>query len=133
MHQDMKNFLEATAIDTTDKLQVDIALEKIGNIDFKFTVNDREVGPGTTLLRFDLRDSLNFKCQVTDFTEGSSGVSITNLSVNGREVLPKYQHRAVPATAYIDWIGDWQLTIPGPFYSWYQELTGHGWTISRTT
>ena len=42
-----------------------------------------------------------------------------NVTVDGIEVLPKYQHLAV----------DNKLTIAMPFYQWYHHASGQGWLL----
>lgn len=41
------------------------------------------------------------------------------VTVDGIEVLPKYQYLAV----------DGRLTITKPFYQWYHEVSGQGWLL----
>lgn len=41
------------------------------------------------------------------------------VTVDGIEILPKYQHLAV----------DGKLTISKPFYQWYHQVSGQGWLI----
>jgi hypothetical protein len=54
-------------------------------------------------------------------------VEIKLLSINGQEVLPKYQHLATPQTAWIDQPGTWEFDIHGPFYPWFHTISGQGW------
>jgi hypothetical protein len=42
------------------------------------------------------------------------------VTVDGEEILPKYQHLAV----------DGKLTIPEPFYRWYHRVSGQGWLLT---
>jgi hypothetical protein len=44
-------------------------------------------------------------------------------TINGYEILPKYQYLA----------HDGILTIPGPFYSWLHEHSGQGWLLRPLT
>lgn len=44
-------------------------------------------------------------------------------TINGYEILPKYQYLAQ----------DGILTIPGPFYSWLHEHSGQGWLLQPLT
>jgi hypothetical protein len=41
------------------------------------------------------------------------------VTIDGIDVLPRYQHLAV----------DGRLTIPVPFYQWYHEVSGQGWLL----
>ena len=48
-----------------------------------------------------------------------------NVTINKKEVMPIYLNQADPKT---NWITDnWTLTVPGPFYTWYHQITGQGW------
>ena len=42
------------------------------------------------------------------------------VTVDGAEILPKYQHLAV----------DEKLTISEPFYRWYHRVSGQGWLLT---
>jgi hypothetical protein len=42
------------------------------------------------------------------------------VTVDGEEILPKYQHLVV----------DGKLTIPEPFYRWYHRVSGQGWLLT---
>jgi len=42
------------------------------------------------------------------------------VTVDGAEILPKYQHLAVGG----------KLTIPEPFYRWYHRVSGQGWLLT---
>lgn len=42
------------------------------------------------------------------------------VTVDGIEILPKYQYLAV----------DNKLTIPEPFYRWYHRVSGQGWLLN---
>jgi hypothetical protein len=41
------------------------------------------------------------------------------VTVDGIEILPRYQHLAV----------DGRLTISVPFYQWYHDVSGQGWLL----
>ena len=41
------------------------------------------------------------------------------VTVDGIEILPRYQHLAVNG----------RLTIPVPFYQWYHDVSGQGWLL----
>jgi len=43
-----------------------------------------------------------------------------SVTVDGIEILPKYQHLAV----------DGKLTILEPFYRWYHRVSGQGWLLT---
>jgi hypothetical protein len=42
------------------------------------------------------------------------------VTVDGEEILPKYQYLAVNG----------RLTIPEPFYRWYHRVSGQGWLLT---
>jgi hypothetical protein len=42
------------------------------------------------------------------------------VTVDGEEILPKYQHLAVGG----------KLTIPEPFHRWYHRVSGQGWLLT---
>ena len=42
------------------------------------------------------------------------------VTVDGTEILPKYQYLAV----------DGKLTITEPFYRWYHRVSGQGWLLT---
>jgi hypothetical protein len=44
----------------------------------------------------------------------------STVTVDGVEILPRYQHLAV----------DRQLTITEPFYQWYHRASGQGWLLT---
>jgi hypothetical protein len=74
-------------------------------------------------------DLLDTKAQLTiiaDGVETSAGlhdnlslVAHKPTSINGIEILPKYDYLAV----------DGVLDIPGPFYTWYHSVSGQGWLL----
>lgn len=51
-----------------------------------------------------------------DFLVFDSG---TEVSVDGIEVLPRYQHL----------VENGMLTIAEPFYQWYHRVSGQGWLL----
>ena len=117
MRQDMKNFSDITAIDLDHQLEVKIDLVEHYKPTYVFTVNDLPVAP---VMYFGLLDNLNFRCNI------SKGiVEILKITINGNEVMPVYQHLSNPATNWIT--KNWNLSIPGPFYPWYHQITGQGW------
>lgn len=118
MHPITKNFSDITAIDTNNLLQVEIALIEHNNPTYCFTVNDLSM---KSQMYFNLLDSLHFCCKINN-----GAVEIAKISINGNEVLPKYQHLANPKTNWIT--GEWSFVIPQPFYPWYHTITGQGWT-----
>ena len=116
----MKNFLDVTAIDTSQLLAIYIELVEHNNPEYNFTVNDMPV-INQTVHRSDLLQTVKFDCSIS-----SGAVEVAKITINGYEVLPVYQNLADPATNWIT--SNWTFKIPGPFYPWYHEITGQGWT-----
>lgn len=124
MPQNINSFSDLTAINTADKLEVKISLDFQGTVNYVFTINQK---PIRHIQYFDLLESLSFECRVYSLVAGHSGINIQQITINGHEVLPRYLHMANPKTSYVNQIGIWRLDIPGPFYTWYHQLTGQGW------
>ena len=121
------NFSELTDIDTSSALEVSVKLRVNGDIKYRFTVNDDVVDATEWNKSYELRAPLRFKCQVTEFIPGHSGVDIQSITVNGIEVLPLYCGRATPPTSYISFAESWSFDIMVPFYVWHHDITGQGW------
>jgi hypothetical protein len=127
MHQDIKTFSDLTAINTGRKLHAHMSLRRHGRTVSQVKINGWVINVDKVLFEFDLLDSLKFEINLLDFDEGTSGIEIEQFSINGLEVLPKYQHLASKPTNYIDKLGTWCLEIPSPFYVWYHQVIGQGW------
>jgi hypothetical protein len=78
-----------------------------------------------TTYNLSLFSVVKLRCEIFDTSPGA--VEIKLLSINGQEVLPKYQHLATPSTAWIDQPGSWEFFIDKPFYPWFHEISGQGW------
>ena len=120
MPQDMKNFSDITAIDTSQLLEIYIELNEHDNPQYNFTVNDIPVA-SQTVYYVDLLRTIKFNCFIS-----SGAVEVAKITINGLEVMPIYQHLADPATNWIT--SNWSFKISGPFYPWYHAITGQGWT-----
>ena len=118
MYQDMKNFSDITDIDISNQLEVEVELIEHDNPKYSFTVNQLPVQPK---MYFGLMDVLHFECNITH-----GAVEVAKITINQKEVLPIYQHLAQPATNWIT--SNWTFKVPVPFYPWYHEITGQGWT-----
>lgn len=127
MLHDIQNFSDLTAIDTKRKLIVDVRLRKHGYTHSNITFNGFAIYTDHFTFELDLFDPITFEIELLDFKEGTSGIEIESLTVNGYEVLPKYQHLASEPTNYVDKLGIWYMSIPSPFYVWYHQITGQGW------
>jgi hypothetical protein len=88
-------------------------------------LNGHLISDLSTTHTFDLLSSIHLKCRV--FEPNNGAVEIKLLSINGTEVLPKYQHLATPPTAWIDQTGTWEFEIHSPFYPWFHAISGQGW------
>lgn len=127
----MKNFSEA--IITRQDLHVSLIIElrAVGHCPLRYTINgDLEyfgtlVGNNIFIKHIPLNDPINIKMSID--RSHPQAVEITRLAIDGNEILPIYQHLASPSTTYLDFTGEWSLTIP-PFYLWYHTITGQGWT-----
>lgn len=125
MHQDIRTFSEILDIDTQDQLQVRLVIVPHGSIHYRLRLNGHLICDSATTHTFDLLSSIHLKCLV--FEPNGGAVEIKLLSVNGTEVLPKYQHLATPPTAWIDQAGTWEFTTHVPFYPWFHAISGQGW------
>lgn len=124
MYHDTQNFSNITAIETRRKLHVHMKLKAHGRVKYFVTINDFVINVNELTFEFDLMDSVNFVIELLDFDEGSSGVEIEYFGINGKEILPKYQHLASDGKCYIDKLGKWSINIPSHFYAWYQTISG---------
>jgi len=125
MHQDIQTFSDILGIDTQDLLQVRLVIVPHGNIHYRMRLNGHSITEADTIHTFNLLSSVHLKCRVIESNGGA--VEIKLLSINGQEVLPKYQHLATPPTAWIDQTGSWEFDIHGPFYPWFHTISGQGW------
>ena len=120
MPQGTKNFLDITAIDTADQLQVAIELAVHDRAVYNFFVNGIPVRSKNSVICVDLLSTIQFDCGVK-----TGAVEVVQIAINGQQVMPIYLYQANPPTS---WITDkWALTIPAPFYTWYHRTTGQGW------
>lgn len=84
----MNNFLYLRDIDTSALLKVEVVLCEHGYVKYRANINGVPVAAGKSLFHFDLLSPITLQVVLEDFTEGTSGIEITNLSVNELEVLP---------------------------------------------
>lgn len=122
----MNNFSEITAIDTAGQLTVELKTVVHGRCIHWTMLNEHTVESSQAVLKFDLFSPIVLKINLIWFKEGTSGVEIQSLKVNGLEIMPRYQHLASKSTNYIDQLGLWSLEIPSPFYTWYHGISGQG-------
>lgn len=127
MLQDIKTFSDLTAIKTEAALLVELEYKVHGHCIATVSVNNCSVTDNKSQFQVDLFDPINLTVKLDEFEEGSSGIEIVNFSVNGLEILPKYQHLASRSTNYIDFLEKFIFEIDAPFYVWYHQITGQGW------
>lgn len=128
MHLDMKNFSDIADIETVHALCIEFEFKRHGHVIPYICLNDSwhiSVGKGT--IPVNLFDPITLRINLLEFSEGSSGLEIVNFSINGLEILPRYQHLANKSTNYIDFYDEYVLEIPSPFYTWYHGISGQGW------
>lgn len=125
MHQDIKTFSDILDIKTPGQLQVQLVIAVHGDIHYRMRLNGHLVLDTDTKYSIDLFNPINLKCTV--FESNGGAVEIRLLSVNGTEVLPKYQHLANPQTAWIDQEGTWEFNVHDSFYPWFHKTSGQGW------
>ncbi len=128
----MKNFYEATVIKSTLRLNMVLELKAINICPCKIWINDQLeyygglVGTNVFTKELGLTAPISIVIEVN--RQHPQAVEILTLSIDGYEILPVYQHRAIPPTNYLDFSGVWTIEIPN-FYLWYHEITGQGWII----
>jgi len=125
MHQDIQTFSDILDIDTRDQLQVRLVIVPHGSVHYRMRLNGHLISDLDTTYNLSLFSVVKLRCEIFDTSLGA--VEIKLLSINGQEVLPKYQHLATPSTAWIDQPGSWEFFIDKPFYPWYHEISGQGW------
>lgn len=125
MHQDIKTFSNVLDINTADQLRVRLVIESHGKIHYRMRLNGHLVSDLESEYTLDLFSPISLVCTVIDPNGGA--VEIKMLSVNGTEVLPKYQHLAKPQTAWIDTAGVWEFATSETFYPWFHRISGQGW------
>lgn len=83
---------------------------------------------------FDIKIHLQNKNDIDDCT---TGVIISDLTVDGNNLVPNWTHLAHytndrgfhgPA-AHLGFNGVWKLCIDRPFYQWWHINTGQGWLL----
>lgn len=125
MHQDIQTFSDILDIDTRDQLQVRLVIEPHGSIHYRMRLNGHLISELDTTYNLSLFSVVKLRCEIFDTVQGA--VEIKLLSINGQEVLPRYQHLAIPSTAWINQPGSWEFSIDKPFYPWFHKISGQGW------
>jgi len=128
----MKNFYDSTIIKPNLELTVNLIMLPIGNnipcqvkinneIVFDDILNETKTITGT----LPLNDPISIAVKIN--REHPQAVQLV-LAIDEQEVLPRYQHLAVPATDYIDFDDEWTIDIPN-FYPWFHKVSGQGWIL----
>jgi hypothetical protein len=90
------------------------------------TVFEDMIDTRTTVTRqLPLTDPVNISIQI--YRNHPDAIQLA-LTIDGEEILPKYQYLANPPTDYIDFNQVWTLNIPN-FYIWLHEASGQGWIV----
>lgn len=125
----MKNFYEATVIKDMLQLDVKLLLTPVEQCYCQLTINDNIIlddvltKPKQLEFQVPLLSKLEFNIKIV--REHPQAI-ILNLDIDGNEIIPLYLNSAVPPTNYLNFNGDWSLSIPN-FYVWYHNITGQGW------
>lgn len=125
----MKNFSEVTVIKPTLTVNVKFTVTPIGRVPClvklatKTLYEDTIKETQTFDLDLPLTDPIDLSVEI--YRHHPDAV-IVSLIIDDYEILPTYQHLAIPPTNYLDKNGTWTFKIPS-FYPWYHELTGQGW------
>ena len=125
MHHDIKNFSQILGIKVNLEIRVTVKIH--GTVSGAVTFNGILCNEGTNIFNSMINEDLVLVSEIQDFTEGTSGIEITDFTVNGYNVIPKYQHLSSSGNGYHDWIGRWEMVVPAPFYVWYHAVSGQGW------
>lgn len=125
MLPDIKTFSDTLGIKLT--LDVSITVKIHGLVHGTVEFNGTRCNPGVNKFTVGLLDKLKLISTIDKFNEGTSAIEITDFTVNGYNVVPKYQHRSSSGNGYHDFIGKWELVISKPFYPWYHHVSGQGW------
>ena len=88
MYQDIKNFYNLLAIDTANKLTVEIVLQPHDLAKYLFTVNNQTVDDQNLILYFDLFYFFHFNCSVT-----TGAVEVTRIAINGHKIISCFNLR----------------------------------------
>ena len=125
----MKNFYEATVIKRALMLDVIVTLQPVGSCTCCVYINDNAVFGGIVteltelFVSVPLTAGIDFRIQMQ---RSHPEAIILGISIDGIEIIPVYLHLATPPTNYLDFNGEWSMSIPS-FYPWLHEITGQGW------
>jgi hypothetical protein len=125
----MKNFSELTYIKSTLTIKIKLSVTPVGilpcliKLGSEILYEDLITQPQIFDVELPLTDSIDLTVQIN---RHHPTAVILDLSIDGYEIIPKYQHLATPPTDYINFNTTWTFKIPN-FYPWYHNITGQGW------
>ena len=125
----MKNFSDATVIKPTLTVKVKFTVTPLGQVPCLIKLGSKTLYEDTIKetqtfdLDLPLTDPIDLSVQI--YRHHPDAVVLA-LTIDGYEILPKYQHLATPPTDYVDFNTTWTFKIPS-FYPWYHGITGQGW------
>ena len=129
----MKNFSEATIIRSELDLHISMILAPVAGCNCTVMVNRVILHQGnlsypiTLDSHVALIDEIIIEIAVQN-RQHPQAVIVSDIRIDGYEIMPKYQSLANPPTNYLDKNGTWTLLIPS-FYPWLHEQTGQGWIV----
>jgi hypothetical protein len=126
MPHNIQTFSDLTDIDTRGQLKVELSVTRHGHTVSLVMLHNCPIHEDRFTMWLDLFEPIPLVVDLIEFDEGTSGLEI-GLTVNGLEVLPKYQHLSSNTKCYIDTKELWTFDIPSNFYQWYHEISGQGW------
>jgi hypothetical protein len=133
----MKNFYEATVIKPELKLGICVAFRPVhGPVTGMIKINGQTIFQDNESGQTHISSATELYCSVPLTEQLDISLQLVNrqhpdalelsISIDGFEVMPKYQHLSNLNTCYIDSNKVWQISIPN-FYPWYHQITGQGW------
>jgi hypothetical protein len=110
-------------INTNNRLVIDYELKIYKAVSYEFYINNTLTIDTKGKVFLDLTDLVHFSFKNIS---SDGAIEIIKITVNDVEILPKYLNRANPPTNWIENINNWTFLIDKPYYSYIQEITGHG-------
>lgn len=126
----MKNFYEATATRSRLTLDCTLTLTPVSEPFCEVLINQQRVysaeiaEPVTLDFVVGLDETIDLSIHLPQ-RQHPQAVKVS-LTVDGREVLPLYQHAVPTKNCYIDTKNPWIFTV-NHFYPWFHSLTAQGW------
>ena len=130
----MKTYSDLQDIDTN--LDIKMVLEPQGLVECRFGIDDILVDyelDQTLELEWqvDCQKPFGFLVELVSESNDSDGLLIKQLSVDGIELVPQFNHLAHyvtgTPTCFLGQQGKWTLTFDRPFYQWLHAATAQGW------